>query len=675
MNDGVLHSVSTLPKTGRTFIAVSVLVLFGVVAVRATWLSVAFGEAKAAAVARQEPRANPPTARLAAAETRPLRVAVPMEARPRRGTIFDRTGRPLAISAWKHRLLFNPSLYDTGPIEAAIAARGDTTPTASEQRRMDRMRKVRRDIEYALPRFLTAEKIRFDEKELLARVRGNRDPKTGKPIKEVVLARDVSPTSRRRLLEAFRLRAEADKDLDWNGFMFDDVVFREYPWGAAVAQVLGMVAESPDPRDGGRVAGRSGMEWQLDRVLEGRPGQVLEERDGLNTPFRDEIAFATAPIQGGDVTLTIDAEIQRTLIDEMEKQAKEFPCAKASTVVLDARTGDILGIASWPSTTPYAKDFKAERLQLGAASDSYEPGSTIKPIVVSTALERGVIREDERFECGGADGTEFFLGRKVTEYSTNPSPLTAQEILWRSSNVGATRIGLHRLGLPGLFDAFGRFKLRGRPGSGLPHETAGWYTPQVAPKGSGLASATESGAGVSFPRGYEIRLSPLHLATTYTVFATGGDRVAPNIIREIRYGDSIIQPAPRVDRDVVGDSAVAYVAEGMRQVIENPRGTAHRTGFSQKYTMMGKTGTAQYADRDTARGTAYNTWFCGVAPAHEPRIVVCTVFHKVIRTGKGYTGGVISAPVARTVVERTLEIMGVPPDRETPPVDAVRVPR
>jgi cell division protein FtsI/penicillin-binding protein 2 len=88
-----------------------------------------------------------------------------MEARPRRGTIYDRTGRALAVSAWKHRLLFNPSLYDPAPIEAAFRARGDASPTASEKRRMDRLLKVRTDIEYALPKFLAAEKIRFEARK------------------------------------------------------------------------------------------------------------------------------------------------------------------------------------------------------------------------------------------------------------------------------------------------------------------------------------------------------------------------------------------------------------------------------------------------------------------------------------------------------------------------------
>ena len=675
MSEGLDHDVSGIPQRGSMWLSFIVLSLFGLVGVRATWLHVFGIEAKACAIARHEPKANPPQSRLLAAESRPMRVAVPMEARPHRGTIYDRSGREIAVSAWKHRILFDPSRYDPTPILAAIRERGDTEPTRSERKAIAKMEKVKADIMAVLPSLLRAEGIKFNQADLQKRLQTTHDAATGKLLREVVLARDVSPTARRHLLEAFRAREELDAQLEWRGFMFDDVVFREYPWGAATAQVLGIVAESPNPRDGGRVAGRSGMEWQLDRVLEGKPGQILEERDGLNTPFRSELAFATEPIQGGDVTLTIDAEIQRALLDEMEKQAKEFPCAKASTVVLDAHTGEILGIATWPSTTPYAKDFRADRLQLGAASDSYEPGSTIKPVVISTALERGVISETERFECGGADGTEFFLGRTVTEYSPNPSPLTAQEIIWRSSNVGATRIGLQRLGLPGLFDAFGRFKIRGRPGSGLPQETAGWYTPQTSQRGSGVSAATQSGAGVSFPRGYELRLSPLHLATTYTVFATGGDRVSPTIIKNIKYDNNVVTPPLRVDRDVVSKTTLDYVVEGMRQVIENPRGTAHRTGFSQKYTMLGKTGTAQYADKDTPRGSAYNTWFCGVAPASNPRIVVCTVFHRVIRTGKGYTGGVVSAPVARNVIERTLEILGVPPDRENRAINASARPR
>jgi cell division protein FtsI/penicillin-binding protein 2 len=182
---------------------------------------------------------------------------------------------------------------------------------------------------------------------------------------------------------------------------------------------------------------------------------------------------------------------------------------------------------------------------------------------------------------------------------------------------------------------------------------------------------------VSFPRGYEIRLSPLALAAAYTTFATGGDRLSATVLKEILVaGRSIAAPpSPRVH--VLSPASCNYVREAMLQAYENPRGTAYSSARSARYSAMGKTGTAQYMDKHVARGQQYNAWIVSMAPAmdaddhtktRDAEIVTVVVHHRVAARGKGtYTGGVVSGPVAKEIIERTLEYLGVEPDQPGPP--------
>jgi cell division protein FtsI (penicillin-binding protein 3) len=645
---------SLLPRSGRgapatsaaadlrrreraAWMGVAVVTIFGLLLGKLFFLQIVDGPRLKRLYEQQHVRPVPET-------LTPVGLRIPLAERPSRGTFIDREGRVLASSYYEHRLYYDPSAWGS-------EVHGCTFEDFVEE----------------LPNLLKSEGVRIDKAELAKKL-ARTSTREGRPVREVLLARNVSPGARRRLSETF-------KDACWRGLFFRDQVARKYPCGEATAQVVGIVGESEEDADGA-VSGRTGLEWQLDDLLAGRRGVFGGERDSMGREFRFEQSFVVPPVGGAEVRLTIDAEISRICLEALARNAKPHPCVRSSAVVLSAQTGEVLAAVSYPASPPEGPGFNAKHLALAAVGDSYEPGSTIKPVVVGWGMEKGYIHGDQLFDCGGADGIETFFNRTVQEYSINPQALTPAQILWRSSNVGATRIGLERLKLSGLFQAFRAFHVADRPRSGLPNEAAGYFTPEKSEPDRGIVGATEAGAGVSFPRGYEVRVSPLGLALLYTTFATGGWRLEPTVIREARVGENVLTPPPAKRTRVLSREACDYVREAMLQAYENPRGTAYSSARSTKYSAMGKTGTAQYADKHTARGTQYNAWIVGMAPAkdpddpsktRDPEILVVVVHHRVPARGKGtYTGGVVSGPVLKEIVERTLEHLGVEPDQPTP---------
>jgi cell division protein FtsI (penicillin-binding protein 3) len=464
---------------------------------------------------------------------------------------------------------------------------------------------------------------------------------------------------------------------------FEDRNRRTYPFGTLTGQLVGLIGMSGRENDD-EVAGRVGIELFLERALAGEPGQLSGVQDAAGQELVIADPWARPPRRGADVVLTVDAEIQRFVAEALASGAAETGPEVASAVVLDVRSGEILGAASWPAADPNdLRESDVEGLKLPAFQARYAPGSTIKPLMLGWAFAHGVLDPEERFDCGGTAGSDRIGPRTVVEYSANPGLLTPREILMRSSNVGATRIAVGRLGLAGMYTLLDALGWGGRPGNDALQEAAGIGPrdgiafPYVAP---GYFTRHDLGArpiGVSdpplrgppaytevaFPQGYEIAVSPLAVARAYVCLARGGELIEPRLLREITWEGGAWQP-PESVRRVFPEQATARVREGMVLAVEEPRGTAHKSR-SDRWTTAAKTGTAQVTTPgEVGRRSLYNAWFCCLAPASDPRLVVVVHHQLRHRPGDPYTGGAVSGPVGKEIFERTLEYLGVPPDRE-----------
>jgi cell division protein FtsI/penicillin-binding protein 2 len=610
-------------------------------------------------------------AKTEAQRSRPERVAAcSLAARPTRGAFFDAAGRPLAGSHYEHSLAVDLTRF-LPPYRKPAPADAPPVVERPEPRRLAERREAARvALATELPRLLAAAGVKVDAEEIASKIAERGLTWDKGEARSSAIVRRMNPEARRKLeaaAEAWRA-AGADAEarrvraLAVDALVFEDFVARTYPYGGLFTQILGIVGATDDPADR-RVLGRTGLERQFDRLLTGEPGVLGGEQSCGGVRFKF-VADQTAPAEdGAEVVLTADVELQRIAFEALRENAKKYKSLRASAVVLDARTGGILAMATIPTTEP-GDSFDAKAARVGAVEDALEPGSTVKPLYYAYAFDRGRISggEGERFDCGGWDKRAVLFGRPITDYSVNPQPLTAVECLYRSSNIGSVRIALERLGLDGVYEAFDKFRLLERPGSGLAGEAAPSIYPRLGDKERGLKPATPRWEGCSFAQGYGLQVSPLGLAAAYTVFATGGERLAPTIVKEVRHGGKTFSPEPRRSR-VVSRAAVDFVKKGMLQVIENPRGTAHSTAKSDRYVYCGKTGTSQFDYRNGVT-KYYNAWMAAVAPAVDPRIVVVVVHHKVdVRSNSAYTGGSISGPVVRAIVDGVLERLGVPPDR------------
>lgn len=603
--------------------------------------------------------------------SRPQRVAsCSLAARPSRGRFLDASLRPIACSHYEHGLgvdltRFLPP-FRKAPPEGALPLPEKEEPKYLAVRR----EAARTALAVGLPGILAAAGLKSDPAEIAEKIAERGLTWDKGEARSSVIVRRMSPDARRKIEEAADAWAEAGAEpedrrvrrLAVAALTFEDVIARTYPYGGLFTQILGVVGGTEEPNDS-RVLGRTGLERQLDRLLTGEAGVMGGEQSCGGLRFKFTADQTSPAVDGAEVVLTADVEMQRIVFDALRENAKKYKSLRASAVVLDAQTGGILAIASIPTTEP-GEDFDPKGARLGAIEDALEPGSTVKPLYYSYAFDRGRITgsENERFDCGGWDKKATLFGRLITDYSVNAQPLNAVECLYRSSNIGSVRIAIEKLGLSGVYEAFEAFKFLRRPGSGLVGEAASSIYPEHGDKLHGLKPASNRWEGCSFAQGYGLQVSPLGLAAAYTVFATGGERLEPTIIKEIRRDGKVFAPE-HVRTRVVSRAAVDFVKRGMLQVVENPRGTAHATAKSAKYVFCGKTGTSQF-DYKNGVTKYYNAWMAAVAPAVDPRIVVVVVHHKVdVRSNSAYTGGSISGPVVRAIVDGVLEKLGVAPDR------------
>ena len=442
--------------------------------------------------------------------------------------------------------------------------------------------------------------------------------RTSVPRGMVYLARGLSPA-----------RADEIRALGLSGISFENDFRRYYPLGSLVAHVVGFTDVDEH--------GIEGVELAYDATLAGKPGsrQVIRSRRGSIVEVSDDVTVD--PQHGRDLTLSLDVRLQDIAATALAEAVSQHRARAGAAVVLDAQTGEVLALVNQPTYNPNNRsEFNHAVLRNRAVTDVFEPGSTMKPLVVGRVLDRGDVGFATLIDT--EHGRMTLSGRTITDTHRHEKPLTVSEVVQKSSNVGTVKMAM-RLSPAELRDHLARLGF-GRPvGLGFPGEAGGVL--RDASRWRPIEQATMS-------YGYGLSASLLQIARAYLAFARDGEVLPLSLVR--------------VDGPPSGDRVFSHAtAEGMRKVLESaagPGGTAPLARVGG-YRVAGKTGTAhklvdgRYADK-------YVASFVGLAPVSHPRVVVAVMIDEP-SAGKHY-GGQVSAPVFARITEGALRLLGVTPD-------------
>ena len=402
---------------------------------------------------------------------------------------------------------------------------------------------------------------------------------------------------------------------------------RVYPKGALAPQLLGYVGTDN--------VGLAGVEKQYDTQLSGKSGVEKVVRDQAGN--RLATLSDTEAQAGSPVKLTIDDEIQYETEQVLAQAVKDYSAKRASAVVLDPKTGEILALANTPAfDTNLFNTVTPEEQRNSVVSDQYEPGSTFKTIVVAAALEAGLVTPETMLKLSP---TIQVYDRVVHEAEDVPlvRNLTVTQILAQSSNVGAVKLGLEVTKDP-LVDMIRRFGFTQKLGIDFPGEAAG----------SMLAPDKWSGTTIAnVPIGQGISVTSLQIAAAYAAIANDGVMVQPHLVLDGKEHDT---------RQVISTEVAAQLREMLTQTVEVGTGTAAQV---KGYSVAGKTGTAQKVKPGGGYYTdKFVSSFVGMVPADAPRLVVLVVIDE---PSTQHLAGQVAAPAFAKIADFSLKRLGIAP--------------
>ncbi len=445
--------------------------------------------------------------------------------------------------------------------------------------------------------------------------------------------------------------AERIRNLNLAGIHFEKENKRYYPHGTVASHLIGAVGIDHE--------GQAGLEQSFDAILQGEAGRRLVQYDAKRKYYSSRVV--KEPIPGADLVLTIDHRIQMMAERELARAIAETQAIAGTVVVMDPSNGDLLANANWPTFNPNDRVLDADSLALRrnfALSNLIEPGSTFKVISISAALEEGLTTPDEVLDClMGA----IYIGRRRIRDHKPYGMLTVAQILVKSSNVGAIKLGL-RLEPERLYNYAVKFGFGQATGLPLPGETAGLLRP---------VEKWNPGSIGSVPIGQEIGVNAIQMARAISAVANGGLLPKPTLVQSIAYPDGRVEQAARAEPERV---LSAKTAAQMRAMMEDVvRAGTGRLAQTSGYRAGGKTGTAQKVDPETGAYSRKNyiPSFVGFAPVNDPSIVVVVVLDSPV--GK-YYGGPVAAPVFPRVATQALRFRDVPPDLPIAPRPTAREP-
>ncbi|MEP6754738.1 MAG: penicillin-binding protein 2 [Chthonomonadales bacterium] len=476
--------------------------------------------------------------------------------------------------------------------------------------------------------------------------------KKNKPLQHVVLVEHLE-TAEIEKLAAARINKKISPTLA--GIVLEDKLTRVNTQGQLAVHVVGITVPDAD----GRPKGVMGVEKTCQTVLHGEDGQQIYEVDARRRPIPDTQHLIKEKIDGRNVRLTIDANIQRIAEQELAKCCEKFQPTGATVIIMDPATGDVLAMASWPNFDPANRDSiksaLSDPLQNHALS-LYEPGSTVKAITAAQAIDTHAITLTETFTCNGPRQ----IGSRYVKCATHHGAVgvhgtqTVDGVIAESCNVCTAMIGL-QLGSERMLQGLRNFKLMDNTGVGLPSDNHG----RVALDGTREKLSITTLGRVAF--GQSFMATPLGMTSAYCALAFGGIQMKPRLIEA--YLDNSGHVVEEFATQQWGVAVKPETAKIMTSILEGvvTHGTGKDCATVPGYRVAGKTGTAQRVDPLTHQYSSTNfvASFIGYLPASHPRVVI----NVLVDSPKGAQfGSMVAAPPFKQIAERVMAYLHVTPD-------------
>ena len=413
-----------------------------------------------------------------------------------------------------------------------------------------------------------------------------------------------------------------------NGYFQIEDYSRIYPYGSLASHILGFVDRN--------LEGVSGVEKQFNKYLTGIDGYNYIENDVQGRVVTINRKYSTEPILGSNIELTIDRNCQTILEDELIKGIKKYEGESAIGIIMEPFTGEILAWANKPDYDPANYNIYSDSERRNRAlTDTYEPGSTIKPLIMSILLEEGLTYENEVINT--ENGSFKIKGATITDTHAFQR-LTSTEIISHSSNIGIAKLST-KIDDDIFYKYLRDYGFGNLTSINLPGETPGLLK---KPKQYSKISKNF----ISF--GYEIAVTPLQLINAYCALINGGDLLQPSIIKSVKdnKGNIVEEFSRKKIRSVVSNKTSKRIIEMMKEVVKNGTGIEAQVADLQ---VAGKTGTAQRLIDNKYSSRHYNSSFVGFFPADNPKYISLIV---VMSPAVGKYGGKVAAPIFHEIAKR-----------------------
>ena len=423
------------------------------------------------------------------------------------------------------------------------------------------------------------------------------------------------------------------KALDIKGIYLRKEYKRQYPEGESAAHVVGFTNVEDH--------GQEGMELAFDKELAGKAGSRRVIKDRLGRVV-EGVGVETPSQEGQDIQLSIDSKVQFFAYQKLRDQVAAFKAKAGSVVVIDAHTGEVLALANYPSYDPNNRArLTGEQLRNRAITDTFEPGSTMKPITIGTALELGRVKNTTVIDTSPG---RYAIGGFTISDTHNYGALTVDGVIQKSSNIGALKVA-QKMSAQEMWNVHSALGYGQKPQIAFPGAASGRLRPWKNWKP--VEQAT-----ISY--GYGLSASLFQMARSYTVFSNDG-KVIPA---------TMLKTSDRPAGTPIFSKKTAELVRHMLWLAAGPGGTGQKAQ-TVGYSIGGKSGTARKQQGKGYAAGKYRSWFTGIAPIENPRVIVAVMIDEP--TQGGFYGGTVAGPVFSEVVQQTLRLLGVAPDMAVKP--------